>query len=385
MTAFDTAWDLIKAWGEGFRVHGFNPKAPAVTELVPITGGRGKRNRWDDGWTMENLNPFVGGYQSTHDFTPHRGSGTGVSGTYYHGGPWDPLWSNNLRSNLIEMLQSIESGRNKNNRMVYVPPPKNPIATTRRFRDLSTQLLDNVLTEIGRSGYGEIVQEQGTLNGVPQPPRKWFEQPNTAKTSYRSGNYNTAPALYAFPKTWEDEVDLMASAYSRDRGIYWRNIEDLLRHDSSRSAGGSGLWNNKLFDYLGKTPLVRNIMGSDYGDIDDKEYNWMNDPEVLQHLGERMQDTRGLSPMNILLGEYGHDAVVPIISEDRGSNSMMRETTQGSVALPPTHDNWWEDYHPIEGGEFEPLASHHVQSWIDEFDRNKEITDMTERGKRIQR
>jgi hypothetical protein len=68
------------------------------------------------------------------------------------------------------------------------------------------------------------------------------------------------------------------------------------------------------------------------------------------------------------LGEYGHDAVAPIINYDRGILGS-RETTQGSVLLPPTTDNWWENYHPMSSGEFEMLQPHHVENWIDELNR----------------
>jgi len=216
------------------------------------------------------------------------------------------------------------------------------------------------------------------------PPIEGVKQAQTPRQTYRSGTRNTRPALYGLPKTFEDEVDLMASAYDREYGDYWRNMEDLLNYDSTPvPLGGTMLQDNRLFDYLGQTPLVRRVMGEDYGQHDDEEYNWTNDPDVLRVLGERMQDTGGLSPMNILLGEYGHDAVVPINSPDRGV-LQGREATEGSVLLPPTTDNWWEDYHPMRSGAFEPLQPEQVGAWIDNIQRVKEITDETARGQRVQ-
>ena len=383
MTAFDQAWALVKSWGEGFRVHGFDLDAPAVTELVPVSGSNGKPNKWNDGYEREDFNPRFGGHRIHHDLTPGRGSGTGVSGSYYHGGPWDPMWNNSQRQDLTNLRSHLET--NKDHEFVHIPKPNNPIATTPKMRDMSMSLLRNVFTETGSDGYGEMVREQGTMNGEPQPPQRWFEQPSTPKAGYNKGTYNSQPALYSLPKTWEDNVDLMASPYTKERGSYWANVDDIvgLKEKDNESVGGDTLRGNRLFDYLGKTPFVRNIMGSDYGDFDDMEYNWMNDPEVLQALSGRMKDTKGLSPMNILLGEYGHDAVVPVLQRDRGATGGHREINQGSVLLPPTTDNWWEDYHPMQSGKYQTLQPHHVQSWLDEYDKTKEITDQTVRGMKI--
>jgi len=372
MTAFDTAWAIVKnmEWGEGFRVHGFDPSAPAVTELVH---------------TKYPAKP--GGFDSMHTMSTGRGSGTGVSGTYYHGGPFDPLWSTKERGYLANLQNIVE--RNPDHGMVYIPPPKKALATTPKFRDMSMKLLGNVRDEIGSEGYGHLSRLQGRNHrGEQLPPYEWFQQATTPKKTYRSGTFNTQPARAAQPKTWEDRVDLMASPYTRNFGSYWRNMDDLVgAEDEDNRLGGDILIendrNNRLFDYLGRTPLVRGIMGSDIGDIDDEEYNWMNDPEVLEELGARMRDTGGLSPMNILLGERGHDAVVPINPRDRGMPTGDREVTEGSVLLPPAVEGWDVDYHPMESGRFEPLEARHIGRWLDEFDRTKEITDMTDRGKRM--
>ena len=363
MTAFNTAWDLTKAWGEGFRVHGYSPKVPSVTELVEIYGGKGNKNKWGK-YSREDLNPIL----SYHNMSSSRGSGTGVSGTYYHGAPFVgdiPSVADKLPE-LERLLRFIESGKVKDNSFMYIPPPKNVIATTPKMRKLSMQLLRNVGQE--GSNYGQLSQAQSMVNGKPQPDYEYFEQPMTPKQTYRRGDFNSQPAYYALPKTLKDSVDLISSPYDRKYGDFWYNIEDLMGGPNNESLGGNTLVGNRLFDYLGKTPLVQRVMGNDYGDIDDEEYNWVNDPEVLQVLGERMKDTGGLSPMNILLGEYGHDAVVPIINYDRGIIGS-RETTQGSVLLPPTTDNWWENYHPMSSGEFEILQPHHVENWIDELNR----------------
>ena len=366
MTAFDAGWALIKAWGEGFRMHGFAPDAPAVTELVPMISG----NR--------NLNPI----RSRHEFRTDRGSGTGVSGTYYHGGPFDPLWSRTMGSELEDLMRQVEATPDSMSR-VYVPPPNNPIATTPRMRRMSVLLLENVLNEMKEHGAWSRPHPQHR-EGASMPPIEGVTQARTPRQTYRSGRTNTNPALYALPKTFEDEVDLMASIYDLGWGDYWRNVEDLVGSNSLQSLGGTMLQDSRLFDYLGQTPLVRRVMGEDYGQHDDEEYNWVNDPDVLRVLGERIQDTGGLSPMNILLGEYGHDAVVPISSADRGT-LRGRETTQGSVLLPPTTDDWWEDYHPMSGGAFEPLQPEHVGAWMDNFERVKEIVGETDRGRRMQK
>jgi len=380
MTPFDSAWDLVKAWGEGFRLHGYDLSAPSVTELVPIWGGTGKKDQWDE-WATGNLNPI----RVNHDMTPGRGSGTGVSGTYYHGGPWDPLQSNKNRPNLDKLLRWLEADKNQDNNMVYIPPPQNPIATTPRMRNMSMQLLSNVLTETQRDGYGAMTQERGSLNGVPQPPHEYFVQPATPGQTYRRGTYNTEPARFVLPRTLNDSIDLIASPYAKRGGTYWSNVEDLVGGETNHSLGGERLarYGNRLFDYLGKTPLVQRIMGNDIGYHWDDEYNWMNDPDVLQALGERMQDTGGLSPMNILLGEMEHDAVVPVLQSARGHPGMIREVREGSVLLPPTTDNWWENYHPMEGGSYEMLQPHHVEGWIDEFDQIQEALSNSDRAKRL--
>lgn len=357
ITAFDTAWDLLKmGWGEGFRVHGHALNAPSVTELVPV------KNQADPGGFGWNI----------HDMTPGRDSGTGVSGTYYHGGPFDPFHDWKYKTQLENLMRHVESNEKKGleNQMVYIPEPKNALATSPKFRNLSMHLLRNVLDETSSYGY----------------PTDYTSSPSTPKSSYRRGDYNTQPARVATPKTWEDRVDLLAAPYSRETGSYWSNVEDMESVDyPDYSLGGDLLYEsnrkNRLFDYLGKTPLVRGIMGSDYGSIDDLDYNWVNDPEVLQELNARMRDTGGLSPMNILLGEYGHDAVVPILGRDRGSSSGSREIAEGSVLLPPATEGWDVDYHPMSSGAFEPLRPHHVGRFIDELDRTQEIVNETERGR----
>ena len=362
MTAFDQAWDVVKAeWGEGFRVHGFDLDAPAVTELVGL-----RRNLMADpggyGWNM-------------HDMSPSRGSGTGVSGTYYHGGPFDPFFSGQTKTQLENLMRWLEVNEKKGeeNPMVYIPPPKNPIATTPKFRDFSMELLRNVMDESSSYGY----------------PTNYTFSPRTPKASFRQGSFNAGlPRIAPAPKTFEERVDLMASPYTLDYGSYWGNTDDLINPEGDlKSLGGETLLQsnrNRLFDYLGRTPLVRGIMGSDIGDIDDLEYNWFNDPEVLQELNARMRDTGGLSPMNILLGEYGHDAVVPVNSRARGSSSGQREVTEGSVLIPTNPVEGWDiDYHPMESGAFEPLMPHHVGRFIDELDRTQEIVDETERGRKL--
>jgi len=382
MTVFDTAWDLAKAWGEGFRVHGYSPKAPSVTELVEIYGGKGNKDRWGE-YSREDLNPMP----SYHNMSSGRGSGTGVSGTYYHGAPFvaDIPSVGDKRPDLDKLLRLLESGKVDDDYFMHIPQPKNVIATTPKMRELSMELLSNVRQE-GRN-YGQLSQPMPWMYGKPQPDHEYFEQPITPKQTYRSGNFNSQPAYYALPKTLKDSVDLISSPYRREDGDFWYNIEDLIGGSNNESLGGNTLVGNRLFDYLGKTPLVQRVMGNDYGDIDDEEYNWVNDPEVLQVLGERMKDTGGLSPMNILLGEYGHDAVAPIINYDRGILGS-RETTQGSVLLPPTTDNWWENYHPMSSGEFEILQPHHVENWIDELNRieqsvvNPESTRLSDALKR---
>ena len=380
MNPFDTAWDIVKAWGEGFRVHGYDLSAPSVTELVPIWGGTGKKNDWGE-WATGNLNPM----RVNHDMLPGRGSGTGVSGTYYHAGPWDPLQSNRNRPDLGKLLRWLEADKNQDNNMVYIPPPKNPIATSPRMRDLSMLLLNNVLTETQSGGYGALSRGQPTINDEPQPDYEWFEQAQTPTQTYRQGTYNSKPARFALPRTLEDSVDLIASPYAKRGGTYWSNVDDLVGGETNDSLGGKTLaqYGNRLFDYLGKTPLVRRIMGKDIGWHFDDDYNWTNDPEVLEALGERMRDTGGLSPMNILLGEMGHDAVVPILQSARGSPGMIREIREGSVLLPPTTDNWWEGYHPMESGSFEMLQPHHVEGWIDEFDQIQEALSGSDRAKML--
>jgi len=85
MSAFDQAWDLVKGFGEGFRVHGYDLDAPAVTEAVNMP-----------------TNPRLKGHKiNWHDLNTRRDTGTGVTGTYYHGGPFDPLWGLGDEKNLF--------------------------------------------------------------------------------------------------------------------------------------------------------------------------------------------------------------------------------------------------------------------------------------------
>lgn len=359
MSPFDAAWDIVKAYGEGFRSNHsrLSLDNPAVTELVPILND--SKNR--------TLNPFY----NKHWFKTDRESGTGVSGTYYHGAPFNPLSYNDLHQRrLNELLERLRS-KGSDDRLVYIPPPKNVIATGPMMRRMSTHLLRNVNLEgegYGGPRYGTYGNE---IEGVDQP-----------KTDYKR-YYETDDATYALPKTFEDEVDILLAPYDRTgRNSSSYGDETDMHIARGRSAGAKRFRDNDLFDYLGRTPLVRRIVGNDIGERSDDDWNWMNDPDVLQVLGERMLDTGGLSPMNILLGEYGHDAVAPIVSSDRGA-PYAGEITQGSVLLPPTTDNWWEDYHPIEDGSFERLEPHHVEAWLDDMERARDSSQFRDHLRRV--
>ncbi len=75
MTAFERAFALLKGFGEGFRVHGYDLDAPSVTEAVPIYGGTGVWNEKRDEWKKGIIHPSVGCHKPLkHDFRLGRNS-----------------------------------------------------------------------------------------------------------------------------------------------------------------------------------------------------------------------------------------------------------------------------------------------------------------------
>tara|TARA_R100000458_G_scaffold266_1_gene188 strand:+ start:1779 stop:2834 length:1056 start_codon:yes stop_codon:yes gene_type:complete len=337
MTAFDRAWDLVKGFGEGFRVHGFDLDAPAVTEAVNMP-----------------TNPRLKGHKiNWHDLNTNRNTGTGVTGTYYHAGPFDPLWSLKHEKDLLELQQRLRDG--KGDIYVHIPTPKNPLITSPSFRQASMGLLHNVLAA-------------DTGKKVMSPSR------------FRDGYWQNAWPIVHKPNWLElmgDTPEHIASILMRpysERGTYWSNFETLPNRDIKLPEGAlPSYMTQDLYHYLQDSPIVRRHGVDGYDFFGD----WTTNPDILEDLGQRMKSTGGLSPMNVLLSDMGHDAVVPWLPNDRGSPSGEREINQGSVLLPPAEDEWWEGYHPMESGEFEPLTPDHVDKFIDDFRTQKDI--LTER------
>lgn len=89
------------------------------------------------------------------------------------------------------------------------------------------------------------------------------------------------------------------------------------------------------------------------------EGNWMEDPEVLSMLYDRMIENRGLPPSNIILSDMGFDRLIP--TEDAG-NLGDREASRGSVILPPLgYDESWMP-------SFETITPRHLEMMADEED-----------------
>ena len=352
-----------KAWGEGFRVHGFDLGMPGVTEAVPLYGGTGKWNeKWGE-WGSGRLNPRFDGHPiDYHDMSSMRGSGTGATGTYYHAGPFTPLQV--PRYHLEELLESV---KRPNHNRVHIAP-KNPIMTGTDFRDLSYSLLRNVHRNAEGNMQNEHLNSQGHQEIEEVSVPEYRSRPIFRDISGVEGEENSIDALLRPYRLRPHDSSLE----------YWSNLDDLAppggikrRKEGQMSieTAGRGDHDRDFINYLGLSPLVQRIYGKDAAHEDD----WMVDPDVLDELNARMLDLGGLSPMNILLSGLGHDAVVPLLQRDRGSAYGGREINQGSVLLPPAEDDWWVDYHPTEGGRFNELKPEHVQTWLDEMDRNREI------------
>jgi len=353
-----------KAWGEGFRIHGFDRKAPGVTELVPVYGEGDKE-----------INPLIGGYRSSHHMEMGRDSGTGVSGTYYHGGPFHPLWTS--RADLERIQERV---RDRPDDVFVHAKPKNPIATSPKMRDLSFRLLGNTLRNSGGNEPRERTAWDSNVR-AHVPTGEWnqeFDDILLPRESFISGKYNTGRPIFrrlSDMEGLENIIDAHLRPYRMsNQGTldYWSNIDDLappggikVRKPGQMSSEtvGRGDHDGDLIRYLGSSPLVQRIYGNDARREDD----WIADPDVLDALNERMLDLGGLSPMNILLSGLGHDAVAPLNPKERGSAYGGREVQFGSVLMPPAEDEWWEDYHPVEGG-FNSLTADNVQNWLDEYD-----------------
>ncbi len=107
-------------------------------------------------------------------------------------------------------------------------------------------------------------------------------------------------------------------------GSYHSEFEDLEEKDHGASWHMDG---DNLYSYLQQSPIVQRHWGNEI----DPFGQWTLDPDILQELDWRMQDLGGLTPINVLLGDMGHDAVVPWLPGNRGSASGSREVSQGSV------------------------------------------------------
>ena len=100
MTAFESAWEIAKEWGSGYRVHMFEPTYTGASEYPGSVIESGKEL-----YASGEKSPL----SLKHTFDSLRGSGSGVTGAYYHGGTFDPFFDSNRLQRFLETKEHNEN------------------------------------------------------------------------------------------------------------------------------------------------------------------------------------------------------------------------------------------------------------------------------------
>jgi len=329
MSAFEEAWDVAKAFGDGFRVHMLEPEFTGVGELpTRVIGGRLKHP------IRENKPGQRSIASMKHGFDGNRGSGTGVGGAYYHGGDFDPRYESEtipfLSRDADDFSDDIVS---MNVEKPFVPlDPDGFFYLSRWLESLGDESEEKMPDRIRdtRGGFeGERFTGPGTFD------RNY--QPNLAHIYNRKSGYLPAKGYdksYRFALRLADQL--------RDSPYINRIMGERGEEPPYMSSFRHGI------DEMGRRRYMRR---TDPAFLENErlreKYNepWWQDANVLRQLRED-GNYYALPKMNLLLDSMGYDSVVPFSSGHRGSTSGSREIHRGSVRMPPVEDDWWMDWHP---------------------------------------
>jgi hypothetical protein len=343
MTIFDEAWDVAKAFGDGFRVHTLDPQFTGVGEL-PTRVMEGRRGADSDHPIRENRPGQRSLSSMKHTFDGGRGSGTGVGGAYYHGGDFDPRWEPSTIPFFLRDAGDFSDSIVPMN----VEKPFVPLDPMRFFQfskwleslgDENEEKIDDRLRGArGGFEYGDFYTGPGTFDRLHQP-----------NLAHIYGDFDPLDGKDLSDR-WFGTYSALGSIPSRGPDTTYKfalRLADQLR-DSP--------YINRIMGERGEEPPYMSILGR-HGFRTDPAYMenerlhekydepWWQDANVLRQLRED-GDYYTLPKMNLLLDSMGHDSVVPFISNDRGSTYGGREIMRGSVRMPPVEDEWWSDWHP---------------------------------------
>tara|TARA_Y100000361_G_scaffold136097_1_gene136500 strand:- start:303 stop:1601 length:1299 start_codon:yes stop_codon:yes gene_type:complete len=343
MSAFEEAWDIAKAFGDGFRVHELEPQFTGVGELpTRVIGGRLKHP------IRENKPGQRSIASMKHTFDGGRGSGTGVGGAYYHGGDFDPRWE----SSAIPFLSRDADDFSDNIVSMNVEKPFVPLDPSGFFQ------FSRWLESLGDESEEKISDRLAGIRGGFEDD-KFYTGPGTFDRKHQP---NLAHIYGDFdPRDGKDLSDRWFDTFSAlghiPRQGYDKSYRFALRladqlRDSDYINRIMGIREKPPF-MSGFTPSVggRRKMRTDPEYLENQRLRekydepWWQDSNVLSQLLED-SDYYALPKMNLLLDSMGYDSVVPFISGHRGSTRGGREIMRGSVRMPPVEDEWWMDWHP---------------------------------------
>lgn len=371
MNTFDQAWDVAKAFGDGFRFSRLDPQFTGVGELpsrVIEPALSFKRNpEWGRYHRIaENLPGQKSPANYAHTFDGGRGSGTGVGGAYYHGGDFDPRWEDTAIPFLSQDADEI------GDHMVSMKV-KNPFVP---FNEMGFFQLSRWLESLGKEppedgDYSKLKQIRGGFdkNASFRSKRKdelgRYQQPNVADLYGdldrdqldEDGNYSIWSGLGSLttkPKTYRYHSSLLDQL--RDSPYINRIMGERGEKPPYMSRFRGSLSSGRPFTRRTDEAYLENQRLRE-------KYNepWWEDPNVLSQL---MEDGNyyAVPKMNILLDSMGYDSVAPLRAEARGSTSGGRELHRGSVAMPPVEDEWWMDWHPGGDDGYQPLTNEDLKN-----------------------
>lgn len=346
MTAFDQAWDIAKAFGDGFRVQQFDPQLTGVGELPSRIFDQ------EDPALRAKLSQGVKSpFSLHHTFDSLRGSGTGVGGAYFHGGDFDPRYEEQ------STIPFLSRDADELPDTFYSVKPRNPFVPfdAMGFFQLSRYLesLEDEPREMSdryrnRKG-GFLPESRGRYSLRTNPLDPDMSQPDL------SNLYGDIDRDRPIEDQYFGGMSVPGHRITRPRSLdFADNLLDQLRDSPyiNRIMGErgekppymSGFRRNPI---TGRMENVRRSPSYEANQRAREKYDepWWEDSNVLSQLLED-SDYYALPKMNILLDSMGYDSVVPFESADRGSTSGIQEIGRGSVIMPPVEDDWWRDWHP---------------------------------------
>ena len=316
MGVFESAWEIAKEWGSGYRVHMFEPTYTGASEYPASIIERGKKL-----YASGEKSPL----SLQHTFDSLRGSGSGVTGAYYHGGTFDPFFDSNILQRFLEVKE-----HNENRKFMPGGNAISPINADEFFAASKELLSREPLRNVDAKNLARAkVYPLTTYSGEPiKEPRLIYPygeyDPENDYPGRTFGPFSIAGRM----TTKRPPGDSLSRMIRESPYVVDIMGERLKRPD------------------VGPNPRrgskAQQLLREWYADDD-----WWANPEVMATLYDDATEL-DLSPMNILLDSMGFDRLVPYENHQRYGIGH-REIHRGSVAMPPAEEGWRETWHP--GGE----------------------------------